>query len=94
MRSRTTHSLLSRISKSLLSRISKMGVHHLFIILGLFVKSYNPGAFCQVWYEKHQSAPRVGNDASALIHPLLRRHKHLLLLGAKDGSNIVACSLR
>ena len=68
-----------------------MGVHHLFIILGLFVKSYNPGAFCQAWYDKHQRAPRVGIDASALIHPLLRRHKHELLLGAKDGSDIGAC---
>ena len=71
-----------------------MGVHHLFIILGLFVKSHNPGAFCQSGMKNITDPPKVKIDASALILLLLRRLKHELLLGAKDGSNIVACSLR
>ena len=45
-------------------------------------------------YEKYHGSPKVKIDASALILLLLRRLKHELLLGAKDGSNIVACSLR
>ena len=45
-------------------------------------------------YEKYHRQPKVKIDASALILLLLRRLKHELLLGAKDGSNIVACSLR
>ena len=69
-----------------------MGIPHLFHILGQFVKSHNPGAFCHDWYEKYNRPPKIGIDGSALIHPLLRRHKHeLLLSGAKDGSNINNC---
>ena len=68
-----------------------MGIRHLFRILGQYVKSHNPGAFCHDWYEKHNRPANIGIDASAIIHPLLRRHKHLLLLGAKDGSDIGTC---
>ena len=68
-----------------------MGVPYLFLILGLFVKSHNPGAFCHEWYEKYQRPAKIGIDASAMIHPFLRRHKHELLLGAKDGSDIGEC---
>ena len=66
-----------------------MGVPKLLSgILPQFLKSHNVQSFCETWHRTHNQPCRIGIDASAVIHPMLRKHKDTLLL---DGSKIDQC---
>ena len=67
-----------------------MGIPNLFpfLVMMQLLKTNNAQSFNESWHRRTKEPCRIGIDASALIHTMLRKHKDTLLL---DGSRIDQC---
>ena len=67
-----------------------MGIPNLFPLLVMMqlLNTNNVQSFCESWHRRTKEPCRIGIDASAVIHTMLRKHKNSLLL---DGSRIDKC---